>query len=117
MTDTSAASDLTARYLAGDPRALARALTLAEAGLSAARLLLRAARARGVRSVVLGVTGSPGSGKSTLTDALIAALRARIPAERFWATASACCAGTPTRTCSCARWPAEARWAGSRHEP
>ncbi|MGM9321206.1 methylmalonyl Co-A mutase-associated GTPase MeaB, partial [Deinococcus aquaticus] len=29
------------------------------------------------RAVVLGVTGSPGSGKSTLTDALIATLRAR----------------------------------------
>ncbi len=77
MTEPSAASDLTARYLAGEPRALARALTLAEAGLSAARPLLRAARAQGPRSVVLGVTGSPGSGKSTLTDALIAALRAR----------------------------------------
>ncbi|GGK86734.1 methylmalonyl Co-A mutase-associated GTPase MeaB [Deinococcus radiotolerans] len=65
------------RYRAGDLRALARAVTLAEAGLPAARPLLRAARERGARAVVLGVTGSPGSGKSTLTDALIAFLRAR----------------------------------------
>ncbi|WP_221088427.1 methylmalonyl Co-A mutase-associated GTPase MeaB [Deinococcus aquaedulcis] len=68
------------RYRAGDLRALARAVTLAEAGLDGARPLLRAARqraARGERAVVLGVTGSPGSGKSTLVDALIAALRAR----------------------------------------
>ncbi|PNY82244.1 methylmalonyl Co-A mutase-associated GTPase MeaB [Deinococcus koreensis] len=75
-------ASLEARYRAGDLRALARAVTLAEAGLDAARPLLRAARAmtlnRGAgRAVVLGVTGSPGSGKSTLVDALIARLRAR----------------------------------------
>ncbi|MDO4247241.1 MAG: methylmalonyl Co-A mutase-associated GTPase MeaB [Deinococcus sp.] len=71
---------LEARYRAGDARALARAVTLAEAGLDSARPLLRAARGcavSGRRAVVLGVTGSPGSGKSTLTDALIAALRGR----------------------------------------
>ncbi|GGK15191.1 LAO/AO transport system kinase [Deinococcus malanensis] len=70
------------RYRSGDLRALARGITLAEAGLDAARPLLRAARERSGRAgarraVVVGVTGSPGSGKSTLTDALIAALRAR----------------------------------------
>jgi len=70
------------RFRAGDPRALARAITLAESGLDAARPLLRAARelaaARGAAgTVVLGVTGSPGSGKSTLTDALITHLRSQ----------------------------------------
>lgn len=73
-------SSLEARFRAGDPRALARAITLAESGLDAARPLLRAARevaaSRGPGgTVVLGMTGSPGSGKSTLTDALIAHLR------------------------------------------
>lgn len=73
---------LEARYRAGDVRALARAVTLAEAGLDSARPLLRAARERAAhdlsgRAVVVGVTGSPGSGKSTLTDALIAELRGR----------------------------------------
>ncbi|WP_135230210.1 methylmalonyl Co-A mutase-associated GTPase MeaB [Deinococcus fonticola] len=70
-------AELLSRYRAGDVRALARAITLAEAGLADARPLLRAARERPGRAVVVGVTGSPGSGKSTLTDALIAELRAR----------------------------------------
>lgn len=74
---TAPAPDLAARYQAGDLRALARAVTLAEAGLPAARPLLKIARSGGIRSVVLGITGSPGSGKSTLTDALIAELRAQ----------------------------------------
>lgn len=74
---TAPAPDLAARYEAGDLRALARAVTLAEAGLPAARPLLKIARSGGIRSVVLGITGSPGSGKSTLTDALIAELRAQ----------------------------------------
>lgn len=71
------AADLLARYRAGDIRALARAVTLAEAGMDAARPLLRVARERPQRATVLGVTGSPGSGKSTLTDALISELRSR----------------------------------------
>ncbi|CAM4083386.1 methylmalonyl Co-A mutase-associated GTPase MeaB [Deinococcus marmoris] len=74
---TVPATDLAARYAAGDLRALARAVTLAEAGLPAARPLLRIARSGGIRSVVVGITGSPGSGKSTLTDALISVLRAQ----------------------------------------
>lgn len=74
---SAVSADLLSRYRSGDPRALARAVTLAEAGMEAARPLLRAARERGTQAVVVGVTGSPGSGKSTLTDALIAGLRAR----------------------------------------
>ncbi|MDV6373439.1 methylmalonyl Co-A mutase-associated GTPase MeaB [Deinococcus arenicola] len=68
---------LAARFQSGDLRALARAVTLAEAGLPAARPLLKLARSGGIRSVVLGITGSPGSGKSTLSDALITELRAQ----------------------------------------
>ncbi len=68
---------LESRFRSGDLRALSRAVTLAEAGLPAARPLLRAAREQAAQrpGVVLGITGSPGSGKSTLTDALIAHLR------------------------------------------
>jgi LAO/AO transport system kinase len=68
---------LESRFRSGDLRALSRAVTLAEAGLPAARPLLRAAREQAARKpgIVLGITGSPGSGKSTLTDALISHLR------------------------------------------
>lgn len=77
MTQQTSTDSLLARYQAGDPRALARAVTLAESALDAAKPLLRAAREKAGRAIVLGVTGSPGSGKSTLTDALIGELRAR----------------------------------------
>jgi methylmalonyl-CoA mutase len=62
--------------LGGDQRALARALTAIQAGTLGRDLLvdLRAAAAR--RSVpVLGITGTGGSGKSSLTDELVHRLR------------------------------------------
>ena len=71
------------RFLAGDERALARLISLLEAGDARGTALLRDARAHGVgngasqRSSVIGITGAPGAGKSTLTDALIFACRAR----------------------------------------
>lgn len=68
------------RYRAGDPRALARLITLVEGRDPRAENLLREVRqqvgALGRRAPVLGVTGSPGSGKSTLVSALIGHLRA-----------------------------------------
>lgn len=70
-------SNLLSRYLAGDVRALARALTLAEAGLPQANELLKAAHAAPHKAKVLGITGSPGSGKSTLSDQLIRHLRSK----------------------------------------
>ena len=61
--------------LTGDPAALARAITVLEAGRSpelAQRLAAEAAR----RHVpVLGITGTGGSGKSSLTDELLRRLR------------------------------------------
>ena len=66
------------RYRAGDVRALSRAITIAESGGPGAQALLREVRAAGptaARAAVIGVTGSPGSGKSTLVSGLIAALR------------------------------------------
>ncbi|MFB9992622.1 methylmalonyl Co-A mutase-associated GTPase MeaB [Deinococcus oregonensis] len=76
-TTHTPAPSLESRFRSGDLRALSRAVTLAEAGLPAARPLLRAAREQAAQKpgIVLGITGSPGSGKSTLTDALIAHLR------------------------------------------
>ncbi len=58
------------RFLAHDMRALARAITLAESGYPEGQALLKQLRGRGNAKVV-GLTGSPGSGKSTLTDRLI----------------------------------------------
>jgi LAO/AO transport system kinase len=71
--------DLQARFLAGDERALARAITLIESGAATGQELLRGLRAAGRvgEGRVVGITGSPGSGKSTLTDRLIEAWRER----------------------------------------
>lgn len=61
----------------GGVRALARLITRLEAGDPAALSELSALKGAGRQAVVLGVTGSPGSGKSTLVSALIGRLRAR----------------------------------------
>jgi LAO/AO transport system kinase len=66
------------QLIAGDRRALARALTVVEDGTDDERrevitiLHPLAARAR-----IIGITGAPGVGKSSVADALITALRAR----------------------------------------
>jgi len=60
-----------------DERALARAISLVETGSERGEELLREVRARTGRARIIGITGAPGSGKSTLTDRLIAAARER----------------------------------------
>jgi len=62
--------ELARGLLAGQRRALARAITLAETGGPAARALLAQVYTRGGRAHIVGVTGSPGAGKSTLVNAL-----------------------------------------------
>jgi LAO/AO transport system kinase len=61
--------------LKGDVRALARAISVVENGRPEAPGLLAALFPHGGRSLVVGVTGPPGSGKSTLVDRLTAHLR------------------------------------------
>jgi LAO/AO transport system kinase len=61
--------------LAGDTRAIARLLTRAESGVDEARAALDVAYARAGRAHVVGITGVPGSGKSTLVAKLVADLR------------------------------------------
>ena len=61
----------------GDVRALARAISVVEDGRPEAPALLAALFPHGGRSLVVGVTGPPGSGKSTLVDRLTAHLRRR----------------------------------------
>lgn len=61
--------------LAGDPRSLARAISIVEDGLPAADALLARLHPHGGRALVVGVTGAPGAGKSTLVDRLASAWR------------------------------------------
>jgi LAO/AO transport system kinase len=67
--------DLEARVLARDTRAIARLLTRAESGVEEARPTLDAMFAHAGRAHVVGITGVPGSGKSTLVARLAAAVR------------------------------------------
>ena len=72
---TKAEATLAVRVLAGDPRAIARAITLIEDESPAGADLVRAVFGHTGRAYLAGITGAPGSGKSTLVDRLIAELR------------------------------------------
>ncbi len=67
------------RVIAGDARAIARAISLIENEDPAGADLVRAIFGRTGRAYLVGVTGPPGAGKSTLVDRLTAALRATGP--------------------------------------
>ena len=62
-------------FRAGDIRALARAISLVERRDPSVRALEEAPREKGSIAPVVGFTGAPGTGKSTLVDALVALLR------------------------------------------
>ena len=68
--------ELVERLLSGDVRALARAITRVEERAPSALAILREIFPRTGGATVVGITGSPGSGKSSLVDRLIAAYRA-----------------------------------------
>src|SRR5690606_34168144 len=63
--------------LGGDRAALARAITAVENDTAEARAVLQAIRDKLGRAVVVGFTGAPGAGKSTLVSAYVRALRER----------------------------------------
>jgi LAO/AO transport system kinase len=71
-----ASATLVPAALAGDVRAIARLLTRAENGTPEARAAFDALFAKTGRAHVVGITGVPGSGKSTLVAKLAAAIRA-----------------------------------------
>ncbi len=69
--------DLVKRVLGGEPRAIGRALRMVDDLAPASSDLLKALWPHAGKAWVLGVTGNPGAGKSTLCDRLIGAYRAR----------------------------------------
>ena len=71
------AADLAERLLAGDRRALARAISLVENDDPEGWALVREVYPRTGRAAVVGFTGPPGVGKSTLIGRLIEHARAR----------------------------------------
>ena len=68
--------DLADRLLAGDVRALARAISMVEDRDAGLPELLVAVRGRAGQAHVVGLTGPPGSGKSTLGDGIVERWRA-----------------------------------------
>ena len=70
------ARTLADRVLDGDSRAIARAISLIEDEAAAGAELVRAIFSRTGRAYLVGVTGPPGAGKSTLVDRMTAELRA-----------------------------------------
>ena len=69
--------ELVEGVLAGEHRALARAITTIENRAEGYRELVSALHAHAGSADVIGITGSPGAGKSTLVDKMAAAYRDR----------------------------------------
>ena len=74
--DANAVADLLARATDGDRAALARLLSWVERGGDGAREVARAAFPKAGGAHTVGITGAPGAGKSTLTNALCGQVRA-----------------------------------------
>jgi GTPase len=68
---------LAERVHAGDVRALARVISMIENGDSRVRSVVKELRPSSGGAWVIGLTGAPGAGKSTVTSALVKAFRAR----------------------------------------
>ena len=68
-------TDLAAAILSGDARAVARGISLVENGGDEGHALVRDIYARSGGAFLVGITGAPGAGKSTLVDALVSRWR------------------------------------------
>ena len=75
MTRKADVDDLVARARKGEPRALARLITLIENASPELRQVMAALSPFAGHARVIGLTGSPGVGKSTSTSALVRAFR------------------------------------------
>lgn len=80
---SDAAASLAPRLLAGDRRALARSISLVEDGDDVGHELVRELYPRTGAAHLLGITGPPGVGKSSLVGALITQLRKVQPDDRI----------------------------------
>ena len=58
------------KIFSGDPRSVARAITKVESGSAEAAALMKAIFPRTGNALIVGITGSPGAGKSSLVDKL-----------------------------------------------
>lgn len=77
MPRSTDVGDLVARAERGEPRAVARLISLVEDASPQLREVMAALAPRTGKAVVVGITGSPGVGKSTSTSALVSAYRRR----------------------------------------
>ncbi len=118
--------ELARSVLQGDRLALARLLSHVENDTPEGRRALDWLFPHTGKAHLIGVTGAPGTGKSSLVNQAGAAHpqagaargnrggRPLQPLHRrpCWATACACATWQATRACSSARWLRAARWAG-----
>ena len=63
-------SELIEKLFEGNPRAIARAITRVENGAENATELMKAVFPKTGNALIIGITGSPGAGKSSLVDKL-----------------------------------------------
>jgi LAO/AO transport system kinase len=77
LNDATSAQEAIDRARAGDARALARLVSLAENGSPGLRVVMAALAPLTGQARIVGLTGAPGVGKSTVTGALVAAYRDR----------------------------------------
>jgi LAO/AO transport system kinase len=66
----SETKNLVEKLLAGEPRSVARAITRVENGANESAELMKAVFPHTGRALVIGITGAPGAGKSSLVDKL-----------------------------------------------